>query len=308
MPTSPDIRRTVAVALARLGWTRSSYLLLSLFLAMLFVMVVVWWPLVVDYWATADPSRPLWVQLDWLLLGIFAAMSLLIMSGADLKADALIVAIGFAGGLVIESWGTQTSLWTYYTHERPPLWIIPAWPIASLAIDRLYRTLAHLTEDERRTTKATGTHLTFAFRHSSFVALYWLLFPAFYLLMLYFVWPTSSKSFTLMALGLCALMIVTPTDHRAAVLTFIAGAGLGYFLELWGTTRECWTYYTRETPPLFAVLAHGMAAVAFWRAGLLVKMVGQRMKRMERIALLFGCHARESGHPEGFSGLPLSRE
>ena len=49
------------------------------------------------------------------------------------------------------------------------------------------------------------------------------------------------------------------------VLTFIAGAGLGYFLELWGTTRLCWTYYTLETPPFFAVLAHGMAAVSFWR-------------------------------------------
>jgi len=24
-------------------------------------------------------------------------------------------------------------------------------------------------------------------------------------------------------------------------------------------------YYTLETPPLFAVLSHGMAAVAFWR-------------------------------------------
>jgi hypothetical protein len=58
-----------------------------------------------------------------------------------------------------------------------------------------------------------------------------------------------------------------------ATLTFIAGAGLGYFLERWGTTRECWTYYTRQTPPLFAVMAHGMAAVAFWRAGLLVKHI-----------------------------------
>src|SRR5574341_1094779 len=128
------IRRDGAAALARLGWTRSSYLLLSAFVATLFVIVVVWWPLVVDYFATADPARPLWVQLDWLLLGIFAAMSLLIMSVADLKADALIVAVGLAGGLVIESWGTQTNLWTYYTLERPPLWIVPALPIANLAI------------------------------------------------------------------------------------------------------------------------------------------------------------------------------
>ncbi len=251
------VRRGGRKALARLGWTRSSYLLLSAFVATLFVIVVVWWPLVVDYWATADPAHPLWVQLDWLLLGVFAAMSLLIMSGADLKADALIVAVGLAGGLVIESWGTQTNLWTYYTLERPPLWIIPAWPIASLAIDRLYRTLTQITNLQLPISKI----------------LYWLIFPAFYLLMLFFVWPTLNKSFTWIALGLCALLIATPTDHRGAVLTFAAGTGLGYFLERWGTTRECWTYYTRETPPFFAVLAHGMAAVAFWRTGLLFRTV-----------------------------------
>jgi hypothetical protein len=61
------------------------------------------------------------------------------------------------------------------------------------------------------------------------------------------------------------------------VLTFVAGAGLGYFLELWGTTRECWTYYTLETPPLFAVLAHGMAAVIFWRAGGLARQLLARV-------------------------------
>ena len=66
-------------------------------------------------------------------------MSLLIMAGADLKKDIPIILVGFAGGMVIESWGTQTNLWFYYTYERPPLWIISAWPIASLAIDRLFR-------------------------------------------------------------------------------------------------------------------------------------------------------------------------
>ncbi len=257
----------LSVITKALGWNRSSYLLLSTFVALVFVIVVVWWPLAEDYLVTFNPNYPLWMQIDWLLIGVFLAMSLLIMARPDLKSDALIVGVGLAGGLVIESWGTQTNLWTYYTNERPPLWIIPAWPIASLAIDRLTRLLGRMF-DERYT--------------HSLAVLYWMIFPTFYALLLNFVWPTLDKSLTIGALAVCALLMVTPTDYRLAVLTFAAGAGLGYFLELWGTTRECWIYYTHETPPLFAVLAHGLAAVAFWRVGRLTQAGLKKIPGPER--------------------------
>jgi hypothetical protein len=233
-----------------LGWTRSSYALLSVFLLTLFLLGYIWWPLAEEYLSYIDWSGPWWLYIDWLLIGIFLAMSLLIMAGADLRLDSRIVLVGLAGGLVIESWGTQTEIWSYYTAERPPLWIIPAWPIASLSIDRLVRLL-------QVGSKKLNQHF--------FQRVYWFVFPAFYCLMLIFVAPTLDKSLTLISLALCAFLILAPTDHRLAVLTFVAGSGLGYFLEYWGTTRECWTYYTLQTPPFFAVLAHGMAAVAFWR-------------------------------------------
>jgi len=234
-----------------LGWTRASYFMLSAFLATITLIVVIWWPLAADLLRTFDPQRPWWLQLDWLLVGIFLTLSLLIMAGADLRADAGIVMVGLAGGLAIEGWGTQTRLWTYYTLERPPLWIIPAWPIANLAIERLVRWL----------------HRRLPIAPRAFRALYWIIFPAFLALMLPFIWHTRTQSLTALAVLLCFLLILTPTDERRMVLLFTAGAGFGYFLELWGTTRACWTYYTQQTPPLFAVLAHGMAAVAFWRAG-----------------------------------------
>jgi len=250
-------------------WTRDSCILLGGFFVTIFLIVYIWWPLAEEYLAYVDWNGAWWRYMDWLLLGVFLFMSITIVARAELKTDLLIVFVGVCGGLAIESWGTQTNLWHYYTAERPPLWIIPAWPIASLSIDRITRFLNWMIDQTPKRIKLTDYR-------SLITALYWLTFATFLILMLVFVSPTFDKSYTWLSLALCFLLIVTPTDHRFGLLTFIAGAGLGYFLELWGTTRECWTYYTLQTPPLFAVLAHGMAAVAFWRAGLLVKLVLSR--------------------------------
>lgn len=245
-----------------LGWNRASYILLSVFLLTVFLIAYIWWPLAEEYLAYIDWQGRWWLYIDWLLIAIFTAMSLLIMAGADLRSDLRVLAVGLVGGLVIESWGTQTEIWTYYTLERPPLWIIPAWPIATLSIDRLVRLLRRIFPPAERVVagKIPGYHLA-----------YWTILPGFYLLMLWFTAPTFDKPFTWIALLLSALYLVTPADRRIALLTFLAGSCLGYFLERWGTTRLCWTYYTLEQPPLFAVLAHGMAALAFWRTGELLE-------------------------------------
>ena len=262
---------SLRTALSRL-WTRDSSILLGGFFVTIFLIIYIWWPLAVEYFAYVDWSSDWWRYMDWLLLGIFAFMSVTIIARANLKTDVLIIFVGICGGLAIESWGTQTNLWFYYTDERPPLWIIPAWPIASLSIDRITRSLNWLIEQ-------VSKRIPFTTLYSPLSILYWLTFASFLTLMLIFVAPTFDKSYTWFALTLCILLILTPTEHKFALLTFVAGSGLGYYLELWGTTRQCWTYYTYQAPPLFAVLAHGMAAVAFWRAGLLVKVVLERARR-----------------------------
>jgi hypothetical protein len=254
------------------GWSRDSSTLLSLFLFTVGLIIYVWWPLVTEYLAQADGRLPWYRYIDWLLLGVFGFMTLTIMARADLRRDSLIVIVALVGGLVIEAWGTQTNLWFYYTAERPPLWIIPAWPIATLSIDRITRFLGLLAR------KFTGGREGPQYWSAG----YWLVFGSFYLLMLWFVAPTLEKSFTVLALILTALVILTPPDYRASLLIFTAGSGLGYFLERWGTSRECWTYYTFQTPPLFAVLAHGMAAVVFWRAVLLIQRLAGRVAGLAR--------------------------
>jgi hypothetical protein len=180
----PSLSNILASFPRRMRWTRASYYLMSGFLLAIALIMYVWWPLVIEYWSTYNPNYPFWRQFDWLLLGIFAFMSFMIMAGADLKKDFPMIVIGLVGGLVIESWGTQTELWTYYTFERPPLWIIPAWPIASLSIDRVYRIL-----------KARAKNLP----DLLFKTLHWIMLALFFLLMMSFTAPTFDKSLTLMA-------------------------------------------------------------------------------------------------------------
>ncbi len=259
-------------------WTRDSSILLGGFILTVFLIVYIWWPLAEEYLKYVDWNGAWWRTMDWLLLGIFGFMTVTIIARANLKTDLLIIFVGVCGGLAIESWGTQTNLWHYYTAERPPLWIIPAWPIASLSIDRITRAILFLITKVTRDLKK-NSFVYFVSFVLNFKTLYWIVFASFLTLMLVFVAPTFDKSFTWLALLLSILLILTPTDHRYAILTFIAGSGLGYYLELWGTTRECWTYYTFQTPPLFAVLAHGMAAVAFWRAGLTVKTAWGNLRK-----------------------------
>jgi len=231
-------------------WSKSSYIILSSFLLVIFLIGYIWWPLLREYAATYRSDLPFWAQMDWLLLMDFLIMTILIIFNADLKRDIPLAAIALVGGLLIEAWGTQTELWTYYTNERPPLWIIPAWPIAFLSVNRLVQLIDHvLTKLSQRLVEIS----------------YWVVFSGFYILMLFYIWPTISNLLSIAAIILCAMLILTNSNKKYALFYLLAGSGLGYFLELWGTSRACWTYYSHETPPLFAVFAHGFAAFAVWQ-------------------------------------------
>lgn len=185
--------------------------------------------------------------MDWLLGGIWLVMTALLCWRVDPRRDLVRAGVGFVGGLCTEAWGTYTLLWTYWTTERPPLWILPAWPVAALAIDRLARILDPLLP--RR-----GVSV-----------LYWTLVPGFVLWMTGFAWPTLFHPATQVAVAGMVVVTLLPGDRREDLLLFLAGALLGIFLEYWGTSRYCWTYYTEEIPPPQAVVAHGFASVAFAR-------------------------------------------
>lgn len=231
-------------------WTSSSWILISGFIFIIALIIIVWYPLVEEYFAYYDPAYPWYLQMDWLLIGIFLFMSAMIMINADLRRDSLLILIGLAGGLCIEAWGTNSELWAYYTNERPPLWIIPAWAIAAVSIERMARLSGPWFS------RISAKWINRAF----FTAMLFFL-----ILFLLFIIPRNFNLFTLLAYLAVVVLVFIPQDRRLSLVTFLMGASLGFFLEYWGTSRECWQYYNRAVPPLFSVLAHGIASMAFWQ-------------------------------------------
>ncbi len=194
--------------------------------------------------------------MDWLLAGIWFFMTGVLVWDIDPRRDLRLVAVGLVGGLVIEWWGTTTGLWTYYTAERPPLWILPAWPVAALTIERL------------------GLMVDRMLPAGPLRAL-WLVLPIFVAFMIRFLWPQVGVLSSQVVIVLMLGVLATTGAARRDVVVFIAGSTLGVFLEYWGTSRYCWTYYTREIPPVEAIFAHGFASVAFRRGlDLLERLAG----------------------------------
>jgi hypothetical protein len=244
-------------------WTQTSYILLSGFLLLLFLIGYVWWPLLQEYLSQFNPELPICVQIDWLLIGNFLVMSVLIMINANLKRDLPFALIALAGGYIIEAWGTRSGLWTYYTYETPPMWIIPAWPIAALSVNRLYHFARHGLK---------------RVKEQWFAALYWPVFGVFYMLLWRFSWTGISNPLTWFALAFCAVVILSERDKRSALMILGVGSVLGYFLERWGTTRLCWAYHTGGFPPFITVVCHGMASIAIWRVYLIYVGLLKRVK------------------------------
>ena len=188
-------------------------------------------------------------EIDWLLTGIWAFMGALLVWQVRPKADLKLLFVGLMGGFLIEWWGTETLLWNYFTKERPPLWILPAWPVAALTIDRL-----------NRLTQRAAPWLT-----ERLWPLYWVALPGFVLVMTRFLWPTIHIFASQVVVALMIFVAVWRARPGPDLSLFITGSALGIFLEYWGTSRHCWTYYTQEIPPYEAIIAHGFASVAFAR-------------------------------------------
>lgn len=203
-----------------------------------------------------------WADFDGLLVFSWVLMVGLGAWRVDIKRDVTLAVVAFGGGAIIETWGTRSGLWTYFTHEEPPLFILPAWPFAAIATERISflvgKGVAKLTPKTARSLELAAMSV-------------------FCLLLAIWTRPAWSSPWTWIAFSFVAVVVSTSRAGRDDLARFVAGSVLGYLLEYWGTTRECWTYYDHLTPPLTSVLSHGFATVAFARFAHFVTVALSRM-------------------------------
>lgn len=222
------------------GFTFRSFLPLLALIVTVVAVAIGWWDLV-------DLNQ----SFDGLLAFLWLFMALLMSWRVQFRRDIVLIVTAIWGGFLIEWWGTTTELWTYFTRERPPPWIIPAWPVAALSTERL----AYMLDRAFPPTRARPWWILYA-----------LLIPGFIVWMGDFMSPSWHITSSHVVLGIMLGVAVSTKTPRRDVMLFVMGTILGYKLEKWGTTRECWTYYTRETPPWVTAFAHGFASIAFFRA------------------------------------------
>jgi hypothetical protein len=233
--------------------------------AVVAVLAILWPELARDEFQAIFASGDWVANMDWLLffLGIFFFVCVALSPARD---DLTIVLAGLIGGTIIEVWGTRTNMWHYYTLERPPLWILPAWGISALCNEKLQRASLACMPARWREEVITGEKGSKGLK-----VFYWAMFLPLFLFYVWWSWPSFFHPFTCVVTVLLFLSILPGRFPAYALSLFFSGAFLGVFLEIWGTTRTCWNYYDGKAPSPFPIAGHGLAALAFWKLKTLLR-------------------------------------
>ena len=232
-------------------------ILLGLYGATVAFISIYWRDLLIAKWHVIDTN------LILIQLGLF----ILLLLGADFTRDAKLIIVSTIGGWAIETWGTRLHLWHYFTNEAPPFWIVPAWPIATLATHTLARVFFTLCYTRLKTLGRRMCISVLGQKVWGFeTILYFALMIFFLTLFLYFGrFHLNRILFWITFLATLVFIFSARKSPLYYSAYFLIGSLVGYPLEFWGTTHNTWVYYSREMPPLFAPFAHGFATVVFQR-------------------------------------------
>jgi hypothetical protein len=168
----------------------------------------------------------------WKLLGEIALFSAILLGTWKTipaqprpRHDAFVFLAAAAAGWAAEAWGTRHGLWSYYTSERPPLWIVPAWPLGAAFVERVGERLR-----QRRGSAPAGA--------------YWALSAATLAVVAGFCAPRGAWA----GVAVVAAALTLGARPERDAWTLAAGLGCVLFADFWGTTNGCWHYYLHGQP------------------------------------------------------------
>ncbi len=216
---------------------RRARVLYAALIAALFASVALWrGDLVVQAARATAQTFALGGAARWKLLAeivLFAAI--LVSAWRAIPAstrpahDAAVFVIAAAAGWAAEAWGTQLGLWRYYTAERPPLWIVPAWPLGAALIERL----------------AAGARARWG---AAPRAAFWAAAAAAFAVCVLFCRPWWSDGRAWAGLAAVAAALTAGADAGEEFWPLAAGFSAVFFADSWGTTNGCWAYYLAARP------------------------------------------------------------
>ncbi|RZA05110.1 MAG: hypothetical protein EOP11_13560 [Proteobacteria bacterium] len=257
-----------------LSFNRASFLTIGALVLVILTLILKWPHLAAAEWNAVAKHADWWRHADWLLLGLGLFFVFCTAFDAHPRLDLSTVVAGMVGGAIIEVWGTRAGVWYYYTGERPPLWILPAWGMSALSNERLQRILMAYLPASWREEMLSGAE-----GHPAIRRLYFAIMGALTLFFLWWVRDFLIHPATLLVLALIVSALISGKYPAYGLSLFFTGAMLGILLEIWGTTRHCWNYYDGKTPSPFPIFGHGIAAICFWKTKNLARGIWSRFSK-----------------------------
>ncbi|MBZ0269084.1 hypothetical protein K8I85_13075 [bacterium] len=205
------------------------------------------------------------------LAGLLGFVTWIIARRPRPREDAAIVLFATALGWAAEAWGTRSGLWSYYTGETPPLWIVPAWPLGAIVVSRVADAIERISAPPAWMLRAHVMLATVTL--AVFVV---------------FVRPTWTSPWTAAAFGvLLAAFALRPRPERDVPFV-LAGLVCVFFADFWGTGSACYRYheahlgasFARASGVLFGMLFDtGIVLAAARLGGVVVGSSGRRRSR-----------------------------
>ncbi|MBT5032769.1 MAG: hypothetical protein HOM55_10795 [Proteobacteria bacterium] len=188
------------------------------------------------------------IFLFLLMLLILVIATAVISLKTTVIFDLAVVLTGLAIGYMVEAWGTRYGLWSYYTNEKPPLWIIPVWPLGALLTDRVNTIWGNIFSNHCH--RATVTRC------------YWFVAISFLAIIVIFTLPASSNPATYIGILLLGITLTYRPQPETYFPLLIIAAILVLPADYWGTASDCWHYYSYPTNNMLSIdtgVAFGIA-------------------------------------------------